>query len=261
MEFIWQSGKEVAAIMVMPSRDRTSAGFWLGDGLFETLLVQKGVIFARSRHLRRLDDASGRLKIGFDSHSVNDGLDSALKWLDERTGQIRLTLLSTGDVIVTARDHEIPSKPLTVITCPFPKNEHSVVTGIKTLSYGENATALRYAMEQGFDDVIFHNSRNLVTESALANLLLWDGSHWWTPQLDSGCLPGVTRELLIEFFGVKECEMKISDLVAAEVLALTSSLRDVQGISRFQDHSYGSLNVVDRLRADFQEWRVKNPNP
>jgi branched-chain amino acid aminotransferase len=135
------------------------------------------------------------------------------------------------------------------------------LAGIKTLSYGENGAALRYAREQSADDVIFTNTAGVVTESALANLLLWDGDAWWTPSLASGCLAGLTRELLMEFFEVKERDFAIDELFGMAALALTSALRDVQPVSHFQGHSYSGLSEVGRLRKEFQDWRAKNPHP
>jgi branched-chain amino acid aminotransferase len=133
--------------------------------------------------------------------------------------------------------------------------------GFKSLSYGFNARALRYAKGQNADDAIFTNHRGEVIESSLANVLVWDGSTWWTPSLDSGCLPGVTRQLLIEYFGVKEKVIKSEELQEVECLALSSSLRGVQAISRFQGISYSSQGEVDRLRQDFANWRERNLNP
>jgi branched-chain amino acid aminotransferase len=120
---------------------------------------------------------------------------------------------------------------------------------------------LRYAKEQSADDVIFTNTAGVVTESALANLLLWDGDTWWTPSLASGCLAGLTRELLMEFFEVKERDFTIDELFGMAALALASALRDVQPVSHFQGHSYSGLSEVARLREEFQDWRAKNPHP
>ena len=260
-EYLWQNGTPVGTITISTPSDRRSSGFWLGDGIFETMLVDDGAIFAQDRHLRRLDDARRALGLQIATDQLEEGLESAIEWLSGRCGNLRITLLSSNDLIITAREHIIPSASLRLIDYPFPKNERSSIAALKTLSYGENALALRYAHEQGFDDVIFHNTKGEVMESALANLLLWDGSTWWTPSIESGCLPGVTRELLIQFFGVKECETRIDDLQGAKAVALTSSLRDIQSVSQFEDLSYQAPSEVDRLRTQFQEWRAKNRNP
>jgi branched-chain amino acid aminotransferase len=260
-EFLWQNGERVDRITISVPTDRSRPGFWLGDGLFETMLLSDGEIFAKERHLRRFEEAKNKLGLEGKSLDFESGLNEARGWLEGECGQIRLTYLSSGDIVITARSHVIPSEPLKLVHYPYPKNERSVLAGVKTLSYGENGAALRYAKQEGSDDVVFTNTLGFITESALANLLLWDGAIWWTPTLQSGCLPGLTRELLLEFFGVKERDFLIDDLRGMKALALTSALRDVQPVSHFQGHSYSGFSEVGRLRREFQDWRAKNPHP
>ncbi len=273
--FLWQNGEVVTNFSISLPRDRKASGFWLGDGIFETILVENGAIFAKKRHQARLVAAAKKLAIksswlevskdstmdsAMDS-AMDSGLDLAVKWLGGQTGQIRVSLLSSGDCLIASRTHEIPESALRVTLYPYPKNQDSILAGVKTLSYGENAHSLRYAQENGFDDVLFLNQRGEVSESALANLLLFDGSRWWTPPLSSGALPGVTRELLIAHFEVGERTLSQRDLVEMKAMALTSSLRDIQAISKFEEHSYLALNEVDRLRKDFQTWRRAKVDP
>ncbi|MEY2822728.1 MAG: hypothetical protein RLZZ485_364, partial [Actinomycetota bacterium] len=269
--FLWQNGEVVTNFSISLPRDRKASGFWLGDGIFETFLVENGAVFAKKRHQARLVAAAKKLaiesswlEVSTDSamgSAMDSGLDLAVKWLEGQTGQIRVSLLSSGDCLIASRTHEIPESALRVTLYPYPKNQDSILAGVKTLSYGENAHSLRYAQENGFDDVLFLNQRGEVSESALANLLLFDGSRWWTPPLSSGALPGVTRELLIAHFEVGERTLSQRDLVEMKAMALTSSLRDIQAISKFEEHSYLALNEVDRLRKDFQTWRRAKVDP
>ena len=265
--FLWQNGSRVEEIRVPLPSDRTSAGFWLGDGLFETILVSNGEAFALDRHLRRLSQSQGRLLMQGEwddkklDDSVKRGIAEAVRWLAGETGQIRVTLLSSNDLLITSKRHLISDAAVSVTVYPNQRDEKSSLVGIKTLSYGEHGLALRYAKARGFDDVIFFNRQGFASESALANLLLWDGHRWWTPSLESGCLPGVTRELLIEYFDVKEGEFTRTDLLGMRTLALASSLRDVQRIGQFDGLTFPEEIEVARLRRQFQEWRVKNPDP
>lgn len=265
--FLWQNGTRVKELRLPLPADRTSSGFWLGDGLFETILVTNGEAFALDRHMRRLSHARARLLMQGEldgaevDREVRSGIAQAVEWLAGATGQIRVSLLSSNDVLVTSKHHFIPDAPLSLTVYPHQRDEKSALAGIKSLSYGEHALALRYAKDRGFDDVIFFNSQGLASESALANLLLWDGDQWWTPSLASGCLPGVTRELLTEYFDVKEGDFTSTALAGMRALALTSSLRDVQRIAQLDGRSFTEEKEVARLRKEFQEWRAKNPHP
>ncbi len=258
-EFLWQDGREVDRWEISTSRDPTESGFWLGDGLFETMLALNGQIFARDRHMSRFIASLKHLQLG--DRDFNAGLDRALQWLDGRTGRIRLTRTSDDHIFVFAKEHELSAKPVVLTLFPTPVESNGILVGIKSLSYGVNALALRLARSEYAEDALFKNHRGEVTESALANLLAWDGSTWWTPVLTSGCLPGVTRELLVEYFRVEERAIKVEELHQMQGLALSSSLRGVQPVSQFQGTSYPVHGEVGRLRKDFANWREQNLNP
>lgn len=264
-EFKWQNGAEVDDLLLALPQERLNAGFWLGDGLFETLLVEGGEFFAKERHLQRLLQSGERIGLRPDLKVIESGLNGAVSWLQDRCGQVRVTYLSSGDVIVTAREYRISDQALKLILFPYPKADSSILSGVKSISYGESGAALRYARSQGCDDVITVNSKGIVVETALANILFWDGKEWLTPTLDSGCLPGVTRELLIESFGIQESVISVQEIQGMKALATTSSLRDIQGVSTFQDTSGAEFSFeqepVDRLRELFRKWRRENPRP
>ena len=271
--FLWQNGEEVEVLTISATHDRLRAGFWLGDGVFETLLFENGKYFALNRHRTRL--IAAEKKIGIYQEEVFDqkwkliesGLASAGLWLKDRVGQVRITTLSDDQIFITAKIHQIPVAPLRIGIYPFPFNERSNFSGVKTISYGQNAQVLRYAKEQGLDDLLLLNSRDEIVESALANFIAFDGKKWVTPHLDSGALAGITRELLIEFFQLEPVTLTLTDLAAMKELALISSLRDIQaisyleGISAFEASSYKTPSEVGKLNASFQAWRRRNSNP
>jgi branched-chain amino acid aminotransferase len=271
--FLWQNGEEVEVLTISATHDRLRAGFWLGDGVFETLLFENGKYFALNRHRTRL--IAAEKKIGIYQEEVFDqkwkliesGLASAGLWLKDRVGQVRITTLSDDQIFITAKIHQIPVAPLRIGIYPFPFNERSNFSGVKTISYGQNVQVLRYAKEQGFDDLLLLNSRDEIVESALANFIAFDGKKWVTPHLDSGALAGITRELLIEFFQLEPVTLTLTDLAAMKEMALISSLRDIQaisyleGISAFEASSYKTPSEVGKLNSNFQSWRRGNSNP
>jgi para-aminobenzoate synthetase/4-amino-4-deoxychorismate lyase len=59
------------------------------------------------------------------------------------------------------------------------------------------ASALRAAQQTGYDDVLFLNERDEVTESAIANIFIEKGGRWFTPPIASGLLAGVFRRTLL----------------------------------------------------------------
>lgn len=75
------------------------------------------------------------------------------------------------------------------------------------------------------DDVILVNDRGEATETTIANLIVEIGGRWFTPPVDSGCLPGVERGRLVDSGRVEVVPVPLSELFAASRLARVNSLR------------------------------------
>lgn len=91
------------------------------------------------------------------------------------------------------------------IDSSFTRNEHGALAGVKSTSYAENAIALREAHAMGADEALLCNSRGELCEGTGSNVLFSViDDHIVTPPLSSGCLNGVTRQLVIEWCGARE---------------------------------------------------------
>ena len=218
-------------------------GFTVGDGVFETLKVIDGRPFAVTRHLERLDRSANGL--GLDLPISHDKLrvavDEVIAAVGPAAGRVRITLTggpsplgsgrgSAGPTLVVIAAVVEPSEPHTVaITVPWPRNERSAVTGLKTTSYAENVVALAEAAKLGATEAIFPNIAGNLCEGTGSNVFVVLDGRLLTPSLMSGCLGGVTRALLLEELpGADEEDVPIERLAEATEVLLTSSTRNVQ---------------------------------
>jgi branched-chain amino acid aminotransferase len=124
-----------------------------------------------------------------------------------------------------------------VVTVPWPRNERSALAGLKTISYAENVVALAYARERAAGEAIFGNLGGDLCEGTGTNVFVGTGGRLWTPPLSAGCLPGVTRDLLLQLVDVVEEAMPLGALARADEAFLTSSTREVQPIDAVDGHS------------------------
>ena len=85
-----------------------------------------------------------------------------------------------------------------VVVVPWPRNEHGALVGLKTVSYGENVVALAFAADRGAGEALFGNLAGNLCEGTGTNVFVGLAGRLVTPPLSSGCLPGVTRDLLLE---------------------------------------------------------------
>ncbi len=235
-------------------------GVLTGDGVFETMVAvgagESRAAFAVGRHLRRLRRSAEAmaLEVPFDDGELRDGIDRCLR-AAPGAGVVRLTVTSgggplssvrgdrAGSAIVVAGDAPPAYRNGTAVrVAPFPRNERGGTAGVKTTSYAENVLALRQARAEGATEAIFADTRGRVSEGTGTNIFWTDGAAVYTPPLDTGCLAGVTRELVMELVDVTEIHLKIAELHRMPEAFLTSSTRGVQSIGRIDDTD---LPVVD----------------
>ena len=76
-----------------------------------------------------------------------------------------------------------------------------------------------------------------------------------TPPLESGCLPGVTREVMLEQGLIAEARLGPADLARATAVFVTSSTRGVQPIARVDDHDVPESpdGVTEHLMRAWEE--------
>jgi branched-chain amino acid aminotransferase len=133
-------------------------------------------------------------------------------------------------IVVGARLEQWPELAA-VATVPWPRNERSAVAGLKTTSYAENVVALAHAHARGASEAIFGNLAGNLCEGTGSNVFVVIDGEVMTPPLSSGCLAGITRELVLERIGgVTEADVPLSVLTDVAEVFLTSSTRDVQAV-------------------------------
>nr|BFE28012.1 aminodeoxychorismate lyase [Actinomadura rugatobispora] len=219
-------------------------GMLVGDGVFETVKATNGEPFALTRHLRRLARSAAGLGLPEPdqdalAHGALEVLAAAPKW---PLARLRITYTSgygplgsdrgtAGPTlsIIAAEQKPFPATAAVTVV-PWPRNERGALSGLKTTSYAENALALAYAKERGGGEAIFGNLAGNLCEGTGTNIFVVRGGRLVTPPLSSGCLAGVTRALVLEWFGAEEEDLPLEDLYRAEEAFLTSTTRDVQPI-------------------------------
>ena len=174
---------------------------------------------------------------------------------------------SRASTIVIAGNRPPDYPPGTAVAImAFPRNERGAMAGVKTTSYAENVLALDMARERGASEAIFADTRGRVSEGTGSNICWSDGERLHTPPLDTGCLAGVTRALLLEQLDIAETHLPVEALPEVSEAFLASSTRIVQSIARIDGTAApGGGRPPDRGRgqgdgrADRQRHRPVSP--
>lgn len=246
-------------------------GAILGLGLFETLLALDGVPVFADRHLARLLAACNQLRWNILLPDFHETARELLVRNKLTTGRARIRLAVSGgcgplnDItlgnnrVVTMIALPVDATPasLTVNFSPWPRNEYSALAGLKCASYAENLLALDHARRLGFQETIFRNTGGYLCEAATANLFLVKDGAIFTPPLDSGCLPGITRGIVMELapqhgISCQQRNLTATDLHRADELFLTSSISGLLGISRFEEIHFPPGPITSLLRKAWE---------
>lgn len=242
-----------------PAISAVDHGVTVGDGVFEAIKVVDGEPFALTRHLARmLRSAEGLQLPAPDPALVRDAITAVLEGQVLPLGRIRVTWTAgpaplgsgRGDgtptlaVVAGAAD---PANPTTaVVTVPWPRNERGALAGLKTTSYGENVLALAHAHQRRATEAIFANTVGNLCEGTGTNVFYVVDGELRTPSLASGCLAGVTRDLLLEWHGAREVDEPLEVLGEASEILLTSTVRNVQGVIRCDERELVGPGPITR---------------
>lgn len=243
---VWLDGEVVAA-----DRARVSVfdrSFTVGDGIFETCLVVADVPFALTRHLARLRRSAELLGlvVPWSGDDLRAACTAAIQAVTDvrGAGVVRITvsagagpsgLVRPGPeattVVVVASGADPRPAVTDVITIAHVRNERALATGIKATSYADNVLAGRRALDAGASEAVLGNVSGDLCEGTGSNVFLARDGRLLTPPLSSGCLAGVTRDLVLELVEVDVEPVALEDLTHADEAFLTSTTRRVQAIA------------------------------
>jgi branched-chain amino acid aminotransferase len=229
----------------------TDHGLMVGDGVFETCEVTGGGAFALTRHLQRLEANARALGLApVPTDEVRSAVAAVLDAGGSTLGRLRITVTAGPGPMGSGRGDAAPTLVVVagpgrtaatarVVRVPWARNERSAIVGLKTTSYAENVVAMARAVAAGADEALFANTRDELCEGTGSNVFVELDGELLTPSLESGCLAGISRALLLEWAAqeglpVREVDpahlpYRILDDISAGrgALALTSSTRQV----------------------------------
>ena len=229
-----------------------------GWGIFSTLYVADSVLFAYERHYARMARDAERIHVPFQYavDELKNLLLSLVKANNAANATLRVAVVRNHGGLFEAPDVRRPAE-LIAFTAdlnswgegvhlsyrPHARFGASPFAGTKYTAWAENLTMYEMAHQQGFDEYILLNEFDQVSECTSANIFAIQGDDVVTPPLaTSGCLPGITRALLLEELSVpglrvSEMELTPAKLEDSDGIFITSSTRDLLPVLRIDDEA------------------------
>ena len=261
-----------------PSLAPGQVGLLSGWGVFSTLRVSGGVLFAWERHWARIqrDAAALHVPIPEDSEKLRRHLLELVEANQAPDCTLRLVIVRNGggmwagppngrasDTIALTADSKHWGDGVKLAYVREARHAACQFAGAKILSWAMNLTWLEAAQARGFDEVILLNERGEVAECTSANLFIANGNRVSTPPLSSGCLPGITREVILgeihaPGIRVEEKTLLPGDLESADEVFITSTTRDLLPVVQIEDKKIGRADHTRQaLAGAFSEF-LKN---
>jgi branched-chain amino acid aminotransferase len=225
-------------------------GLLMGWGVFTTLRIYGGRPFAFDRHWARMLHDAERLgmKLTHEQEPVRLAVTRLAEANNRPEGMARVSFVKNrGGLWAQAGNR--PETDLLIFTRELVQwpaihrlklQAHAVysatrLAGVKMLSWVQNAALLEQAHAEGFDDVLLLNESGQIAECTSANIFLVRGGKVVTPPLSTGCLPGVTRDVLCEVvpgagFELLEENLTPEDLSSAAEVFISSTTREVAAV-------------------------------
>ena len=256
-------------------------GLLYGYGFFETMRSYGGRVFCIDRHLSRLMRSAGMLGIGaaldasgleravYDTVSANELTDARIRLtVTAGEGERSLSLPAVGELttMVVAEDLVLPppqayDRGIRAAIVGASRNSRSPMSGLKSVGYLESLLARSQAAAAGAEEAVMLNERGLVAECSTSNLFIVASGRLLTPPVESGILPGITRDVVLELassMGIEasECEVAVADLYVSEEAFITNSVIEILPIVEVDKKPIGPGKpgaVTARLSRAYKE--------
>jgi branched-chain amino acid aminotransferase len=251
-------------------------GLLMGWGVFTTLRIYEGRPFSFDRHWARMSHDAERLgmNLAHEQEAVHLAVIKLVEANQRPEGMARVSFVKNHgglwgqagdrpetDLLIFTRElvrwpaiHRLKLQPRAIYSA-------TRLAGVKMLSWVQNVALLEQAHAEGFDDVLLLNESDHIAECTSANVFLVRGSKVLTPPLSSGCLPGVTRDVLREvvlWAGLQFVEENLTteDLSSAAEVFISSTTREVAAVASIDSQwlypAPGKITV--KIEDSFKEY-------
>ena len=248
-------------------------GVTLGSGLFETMMIINGSIRNGSYHWSRLESSCKMLeiKLPFNKTDFFEMIYTLSKKnrCEKMIACARLTITEgesergilppdnvSSNFFITMSPIPEFKKSMSVIIVKTIRNEQSISSRIKNISYLDNIIAKKEAFSLGYDEAILKNSKNNISEGAVSNIfIVKTDNSIVTPFVSDGALPGTMRQMLLSEsysnFKIEEDIISESDIHYAKEIFLTNALMGIVPINKvgsiFQNDTFTVTNELKKF--------------
>ena len=242
---VWMDGR------MLPAEEATvqvvDPNVQAGLGVFETVAVREGIPLDAPEHVQRLRMGAARLHVPL---PTDETLIDAVRLIASRIvggcGWAKISAIRSGRCVVYGGPMDPAEEGCSVsaVLIPWRQNTADALTSLKTWNYASHILGLEEARSRGAEEGIWLNTRGHLAEGCTSTLFVVQRGRIFTPATADGILPGITRGVVLEAaraldLVVHEGKIRLNRLETADEAFLTSSLRAVRPLVRFEGRPVG----------------------
>ena len=238
-------------------------GLMYGDGLFETLRASHGDLPWWRAHWQRLQSGAGRIGLALPDEGMIHA--AAQELLDARPQVLKIVLTRgesgrgylpvAGPATCVLSTHPLPprpAEPLRLHWCATAIAQQPVLAGMKHLNRLENVLARRECADTGHDEGLMRDGDGHVVCATAANVFVYVGGQWHTPELSQSGIAGIAREHLLSMLeDVRIGPLTHVQVEAADAVFLCNAVRGIMEVRRIGSVPINGHAALDALQQRF----------
>ncbi len=243
-------------------------GLRYGDGMFETMKMEKGQLILEDDHFARLWKGMNVLQFAIPKHFNPDKLQEEILQLakknkHEQTARVRITVFRGDGGIYDAIDNfpnyiiqtwllqpengKLNSNGLDIGIYGEVKKSCDILSNLKNNNYLPYVMASLEVKKKKWNDAVILNSYGRICDSTIANIFLIKDDVVSTPALSEGCVAGIMRKYIINKISLSgftcfEKEITIDELLSADEVFLTNSIYNIRWVKNITNKFF--VNTV-----------------
>jgi len=263
-----------------------SRAFLYGDGVFESIRIRNGVPLNLENHVKRMMEGAKAMKIRVPSYFTVEFFDVRIRELCKMSGidkggfcRLSIDRMNGGKfkpetneaqflIEVKPLEHNefvLNNKGLELDIYTDIKKQKNFLSNFKTKNCIISVMAAIKAQEKQLDDLLISNDRSEILEATGSNVFVVSNGVLYTPGLDSGCLAGTMRMLVINLairnnIRVYESTILPQNLLVADEIILTNAISGITWVSGYRTKRYfnnTSKKLIQHLN-DYWEEELNN---
>lgn len=235
-----------------------------GKGIFETIRVFNGKANLLKHHIERLNKSLTFFNFNpVDYEHIERIVNNLIELNNLHSARIRITiskdLLHKADNILIDIEEYRRTFPefAKIMVYPGKLIHGDLIRMHKTTNYLHNDFAYEEAKASNYDEAIFIDEYNHLIEGTRTNIFIIKSGSVYTPTLNCGVLPGITRKFIIQSskeldISIEEKVITLEELLQSDEVFLTNSINGVIKVKQVNDRILNDFDISEKIKIFYQ---------